>query len=144
MARPKSSDPLLAALIAKLPPTNTEWPVDKQMAWLNNMAMAFGLVYGGNACERLKGDTAEQPKAAQPAPPAAPPAPAPPKKPTYPFIIDTDGFARRGTGDKARVTPDQITDMIFDLRGLDGDMKTIVWADDSTGLNGRDLTIVAG
>ena len=64
-------------------------------------------------------------------------------EPRYPFIIDQSGFARRGTGDRNAVRPDEVTDTIYDMRGIDGDMKTIVWADGSTGLNGRDLTIVA-
>lgn len=83
--------------------------------------------------------TAAAPKPAA----AAPPPPAPKAKPVYPFIIDEQGYARKGKGDKRRITPDEVTDALYDLRGLEGDMATIRWADDSTGLNGRDLTIVA-
>lgn len=130
---PKSkSDPLLAALIAKLPPSGTEWPVDRQMAWLNLMAMAFGTVYGGNAIEQvpfLRGEKVGQfePKVRFVAPPE------------HRFLIDKNGYVRRGTGE--RVSPKDIDADVFDERGQMGDLRTIVWADDSTGLNGADIMI---
>ena len=135
------SDPLLAALIAKLPPSDAEWHVDRQLAWLHLTAMAFGAVYGGDAAARLGGSAAEQAKAAtallvEPTPSARPSKPAV----THEFIIDEEGYVRRGNG--RRVMPSDVNDMIVDLRG-DSDLRTIVWADDSTGLNGQDLTIVA-
>ena len=71
-------------------------------------------------------------------PAAAPPKPAAPR---YPFLIDEMGFARNGKG--KRIMPAEITDTLYDTRGLDGDLKTIIWADGSTGLNGKDLVIVA-
>ena len=76
------------------------------------------------------------PASAKPNPPAKRP------DPVYPFIIDKDNVAKNGKTRKP-VLPREVTDILYDLRGLDGDMKTIIWADDSTGLNGRDLTIVA-
>ena len=45
-AKPKI-DPLLAALIEKLPAGGTAWPHDKRAAWLDNMARAFDTVYEG-------------------------------------------------------------------------------------------------
>ena len=142
MAKPKS-DPLLAALIAKLP-DDKDWPVERQLAWLNLMAMAFGAVYGGDAAARLK---------AEPYTPLVldrrdvldmrsvnPPAPKPKPKPT--FYVDVDNYARKTNGD--RIVASEVHGPLVDLRGLDGDMKTIIWADDSTGLNGRDLPIMAG
>lgn len=39
------SDPLIAALIQKLPPEGN-WPVDQRVAWLNLMKMAFQVCYG--------------------------------------------------------------------------------------------------
>jgi hypothetical protein len=136
----KKSDPLLAALIAKLPADGTDWPVDKQMAWLNLMAMAFATVYGGNAAERLA--AVEKPaQSVASVVASASPAPSKPAKPKYPFIIDEQGFAKKASG--IRILPADVTDILYDLRGIDGDMNTIVWADESTGLNGRDLTIAA-
>lgn len=137
MARPKAADPLIAALIAKLPAPGADFPPAKQKAWLKLMAMAFGAVYGGDVAASLEDEATAKPAPAR----AAPPPPKP--KPSFPFVIDAEGFVRRGNGNKARVKPDEITDTIYDLRGMDGDLRAIVWADDSTGLNGRDLNIAS-
>lgn len=143
MARaPKPSDPLLAALIAKLPADNSDWPVERQLAWLNLMAIAFGSVYGGDAATRLglmgNTDVGAAPKAS---PPPKPSAEGKPKPPTHPFIIDEQGYVRNAKG--KRVMPADVSDAICDLRG-EADLRDIVWADDSTGLNGRDLIITTG
>ena len=142
MSKPKTN-PLLAALIGELPPAQTQWPVERQLAWLHLTAQAFGVVYGGDAAAQLANKiVADQPKAAaQPTPPAPPPKPA---APVYPFIIDQQNFVRKGKGKKERVLPGEVTDIIYDLRGMDGDIGTVVWADDSVGVNGRDLTITVG
>ena len=39
--------------------------------------------------------------------------------------------------------PNDVSDTLYDLRGDIADLRSIVWADDSTGLNGKDLTICA-
>lgn len=39
------TDPVIAALFAKLPPVDTEWPVAKRVLWLRCMAAALVLVY---------------------------------------------------------------------------------------------------
>lgn len=72
--------------------------------------------------------------------PIKPAAPKPKPKPA--FYVDTNNYARKSSGD--RITASEVEGALVDLRGIGGEMKTIVWADDSTGLNGRDLTIVAG
>lgn len=41
-----STDPLLAALIEKLPQGGTDWPAADREAWLTMMRMAFNVVYG--------------------------------------------------------------------------------------------------
>lgn len=125
------TDPLLAAVIAKLPPANTEWSMDAQLAWLRMMAMAMGTVYGGDAVNQMG-------KASTPIPSARR---QPQVNDMYRFLIDKQGFAKRANGE--RVLPRDVTGPIFDERGMDGDMRGIVWADGSTGLNGADLTIVA-
>jgi hypothetical protein len=62
-------------------------------------------------------------------------------KPELPrFRIDRSGFVRRATGE--RVMPQDVNAPIFDERNA-GDIRVIIWADDSTGLNGADLTIVS-
>jgi hypothetical protein len=135
-------DPLIAALIEKLPKDAKEWAVDKQIAWLRLMAMAFGTIYGGDAAAQIFDG-----KAAAPAPstPAPEPEPAEPFKPSEPFMdfhIDEEGYARR-TKDGSRVMPADVTDTIIDLRGEHGDLGGIIWADDSTGVLGADLNIAA-
>lgn len=132
----KKSDPLIAALISKLPEPNKEWPVDNQIAWLNLMAMAFGTVYGGDAAARL-GARADQPRTAS----AFAPVAQRPAKPSFPFYIDEQGFAKNKAG--KRVKANDVTGELYDLRGQDGDMRGIIWADDSKGLNGANLVVVA-
>ena len=138
MARPKN--PLIQALIAELPDANTDWPVEKQLSWLNMMAMALGVVYGGDAAKRIEDNS----KPAEPASKlAAPPQPTQKKIPKYdyPFVIEHNGHVLNAKGN--RVLPTDVTSAIHDLRGEDGDMGTITWADGSRGLIGADVTIVA-
>lgn len=144
------SDPLLAALIKKLPQPGNEWPVDQQLAWLHMVAVAFRLVYGGDASERLNGafnwEAAEEVSRTVPEkafhhlyrPPVQPKAP---KAPKGGFYIDDQGMVRNAQG--KRVLPKDVTSEVYDTRGEMGDMKAIVWADDSKGLNGADLTITS-
>ena len=75
----------------------------------------------------------------------ATPKPAPPVKkpdPIYPFIIDQDNVVRNGRTKKPILPTDVMGQTIHDLRGMDGDLKTIVWADGATGLNGADCNII--
>lgn len=112
------SDPLLAALIKKLPAPGADWPVDRQLAWLRLMAMAMGAVYGGDAAVQF---IKEQPA-------------QPPKLTTieHAFYIDKNGYARKAGG--KRVLPTDVKNEIVDLRGIDGDVTAITWADDTTGV----------
>lgn len=128
-------DPLIAAMIAKLP--DGEWPVDRQLAWLQLMAMAFGTVYGGDVAARLKNWIAVTPQTFKPI--GLPLSINPP--PQFPFYIDEQGNARKQDGSPVKAS--EVKGDLVDLRGQDGDMKTIRWADGTTGLNGADLTIIA-
>lgn len=121
--------PLIAAMIAMLPPEGQSWTTDQQNSWLRMMATAFEAVYGGGRVTPMavRESTMREP--------------AKPKPPRHAFFIDFDGVAKNGKGE--RILPKDVAGTIFDLRGIDGDMKTIVWADDSRGLNGHDLTISA-
>lgn len=141
MARPKK-DPLLQALIDKLPP-ESDWPVDKQLAWLNLMAMAFGTIYGGDASQQL--GIKQEPNPMQVPPKSVSLTPA--KKPTkpnsaeYAFIIDEGGYVRRG-GNGEQLSPKDVAGKtVYDMRGLSGNPGSIIWADGSTGLNGADINI---
>lgn len=138
MAR-KTRDPLIAAMIAKLP-DGGEWPVDRQLAWLNLMAMAFGTVYGGDAAVRI----GSMPKVYPPHVTFGKIDALPARDGSlmvYPFYIDHDGKAKNQHGKPVKAS--EVKGDLVDLRGQSGDMKTIQWADGSTGLGGADLTIVA-
>jgi len=130
MPKPKT-DPLLAAVIAKLPPVGDEFSQDAQLAWLRMMAMAMSTVYGGDAVNQMGKVPVSVPSVKR-----LPPVPGG----IHQFLIDKDGFAKRASGE--RVLPKEVSGPIFDMRGATGDMRGIVWADGSTGLNGADLVIV--
>jgi hypothetical protein len=49
------ADPLIRALVDKLPPPNSIWSIDDRARWLKALAMIFNLVYGTD-----KGETTEQ------------------------------------------------------------------------------------
>jgi hypothetical protein len=61
---------------------------------------------------------------------------------SYPFFIDAEGYAKNKAGD--RILAADVTDILYDLRGMDGDAAAIIWADDSTGLlNAGDIAVSA-
>ena len=130
------SDPLIAALIARLPANGVEWPTDQQLAWLRLMAMAFGTVYGGDASSKIGSGSGQVGEVVQ-----FRTLHNRPKKPEHRFIIDEKGYARKGTGE--RIMPDAVDGEMFDKRGIDGDMRTIIWADDTQGLPQKQLVISA-
>lgn len=123
----RRTDALLAAVIAKLPTPGSEFPQDAQLAWLRMMAMAMGTVYGGDAVNAMGKPTA--------------PVTSVKRQAVHSFLIDKQGYARRADGE--RVMAKDVSGPIFDMRGQSGDMRGIVWADESTGLNGADLVIVS-
>jgi hypothetical protein len=45
-------DPLIQALVDKLPKPNTIWPIDDRAKWLKAAAMAFNLVYSTGEGEK--------------------------------------------------------------------------------------------
>lgn len=135
-----TTDPLLAALIAKLPPSDTPWPVDRQLAWLKMMAMGFATVYGGDVLSQMGNVQAAAPEA--PAKPVAPPAPAKPKI-GHKFILDIDGMVKRADT-REPVTKDQVSGEILDLSNGAIDMSAITWADGTQGVNGCAVDFVIG
>lgn len=50
----RMSDPLIQALVDKLPEPNSVWSIDDRAKWLKAAAMAFNLVYRFPASEDLK------------------------------------------------------------------------------------------
>lgn len=158
MPRPKKStspltDPLFAAMLARLPPVGKAWDTDKQVKWVMMLAHGLQEVYGGDLAEKLACGCHEpqtapvvQPSASVGQPAAAPakfqrngaangaaePAPEPEAKPIpYPFYIDLEGYARNKKG--IRVLASDVSDSIADMRGEDGFAQGVIWADDSQG-----------
>jgi hypothetical protein len=124
-------DPLLAALIARLPRSNRQWPTKDRAAWLGMMEMAFDVVYGGERGGSMTDiPVIIHPKAngAEPVKPADEPA----------FYIDREGYARMAGGE--RIDAHQVDGLLFDMRG-EGDLGAIVWADGSKGVLGKVLDI---
>lgn len=135
MPRKSKHDPLIAALIEKLP-QQCDWPVEQQMSWLRLMAMAMGHVYGGEVASCLDNQRAGTQAAAQ-SPPASVASPSFSSEKIierHRFVIDKSGMAldtKRGEA----INPEDIEgDFIVDERGIEGDVKTILWADGSTGI----------
>lgn len=148
-------DPLLAALINKLPLGGKPWPAADRTAWLDMMTKAFDVVYGvetshfasfanvvGKAStlpealihRRLYGTFEEPSDAAPPAPPARGF-----KHDGHNFYVSADG-----TVCNADATPVMMIDVppeetIFDYRPVTGefrDLDSIVWADGARGRAG--------
>lgn len=133
------TDPVLAALIARLPPSGSVWPTKKRAAWMQMVWLSFDLVYEGD------GEAIDLPSflqaAAAPAPAVAVTKDPEPKKPApspFAFFIDLQGFARRGDG--TRLMPADVGGILYDQRG-EGDLGSIIWADDSAGVRGYQLDI---
>lgn len=143
-----ASDPLISALVDKLPAAGTAWPHADRQAWLTMASNAFDVVYG----------TAKGGSMSPAAPNAAPrrpvkksarkaqrrPSAPKPLGPTGPaFFIDRQGFARKRGGD--RIMPGEVLEHIVDLRGEKGDLGAITWSDDSCGIpRGLQLDITIG
>ncbi len=138
-------DPLLSAVIAKLPAAGGEFPRESRVNWLKTLAMALGMAYGE------VGAIAIDPAAPVPVPamlPAALPYDVaaggggagginwikePDKSPRYAFFVDKDGMARGMKGN--RINANQLNgDVLYDLRGEAGDLAAITWADDTRGI----------
>jgi hypothetical protein len=131
-------DPLLAAMIAKLPPVpRNSWPADHRAAWLQMMGMAFDVVYGPavSFAESLSTlsvtnfalkhqTTGNGSVAAMPSPDHA----------GFDYYVDQTGNvcdAIDGLGVTAEAVGDE---MIYDYRrGAARDRSTIIWADGSIG-----------
>lgn len=123
------TDPLVAALIAKLPAMGAPFPAEARAAWLKMCAMAFDVAYG--AAEDIPAflGAAKPAAAAAKAKPAAPPPPDEDEEPR--FYIARDGRALRDPGAKPVGLNDVPTgETIWDERpaGL-RDLDSIVWKD---------------
>lgn len=162
MTKPKpkgATEPLIAALLARLPTPGEPWAAEARAAWLRMFAGALDVVYDPQPSIIVGiGSFPGVPLGAgapAPAPaPAAPPPPAPPKRSEHQaagcdFYVDLDGYARcdftfmdNGPGEspipvpspQRRVNPDEITGQIYEYRrGTSRDRETVTWADDTRG-----------
>lgn len=143
-----ASDPLIAALLDKLPAAGERWPAAARQAWMQMLEMSFAVVYpdagsqpmrlvpqrpvplnsAATAVRTAKVKKAKARKAKKPTRPTVPkPVAAGPA-----FFIDKEHFARRRGGD--RIMPADVADMLVDLRGESGDLGKITWADGSQGI----------
>ena len=114
-------DPLVQALIDKLPDPKEGFSAQQQKAWLQMMELSLGVMYG------------------------SPPKPEPtskgkPADNDYVFVIDEQGFVKGPDG--TRLMPDEVSGTVTDLRPHnEAPIDGITWADGSKGLNGADIMI---
>lgn len=137
-----STDPLLAALIEKLPAAGSAWPALERESWLKMMSMAFNVVYQGDAGASFAGIPVRvdiDPTLLE----GAWRIDAKPftKMSPHTYWIDKDGIAC-GPGGK-QIAASDVIGTIYDLRGEKGDLGAIVWADGKTGVSGLQLDIAA-
>ena len=112
-------DPLLEAVIAKLPARDAGFPATEREAWLKLLVNALDVAYGPGA-------------AAVPAVPV--PAPRPAQvimaEARYPFYVDPDGFARGPDGCEIVAQEIRAGETLWDLRPEGNrELATIIWAD---------------
>lgn len=164
-------DPLIAAVIGKLPTSSTSWTPEHREAWLRMMTNAVDVVFGGPAGAPMARPQPQRSAPSTPAPAPRAPAQTPPARATSPatpakakpkkkkggkrrtrvlqssvriekmFIVDEQGFARDETG--ARILQGDVNNTIYDKRGEAGDLGAIVWADNTRGVAGYRFDIAA-
>lgn len=134
--KPRELDPLLAALIAKLPLPGAIWPAKDRAAWLGMVEMAFDVVYGGHPAmgdEPLFGGSRGGGSGHH-----VNLKPNLTRVPDHAFYIDRENYARMAGGE--RINAVEVDGPLFDLRG-EGDLGAIIWADGSTGVLGKVLDV---
>jgi hypothetical protein len=135
--------PVVSALIETLPAPGSPFGAAERQAWLGMMETAFTLAYGpieGKAMPKTANAPVPVPKAKVARKPRAPK----PLGPTGPrFYVDTDNCAKRAGGEP--VSPHEVVDELVDLRGMNGDLATITWADGMVGIpKGLQLNVTVG
>lgn len=148
-------DPLVGAVINKLPPAGGAFAREQRVNWLKLMSAALGSAYGevgaiaiDHAAPVMMGNATPTAQAASSDAGACVvgSAPVPDKaeitKRMQRFYIDADGRARRAGG--AAILPAELNgDVLYDLRGETGDLAAIIWADGVMGTRGLQLEISA-
>lgn len=140
-------DPLLNAVIWKLPDIGQPFTAAARRKWLELVAMAFDVAYGPEDLDVAFGGPTGGAMTAQPSAPAAPekPAPRPPHVAAgCDVYVDVDGFARcdvrkddhgrPSPTPQRRVLAEEVEgEQIYDYRGERRDRSTVTWADDMRG-----------
>jgi hypothetical protein len=126
-------DPLIEAVIAKLPRSITKFPAKDRVAWLGMMEMALDVVYGGSTGGGMTDSVVVHPRPIGHTEDGRPMVPL-----GHAFYIDREGYARMAGGE--RIDAHQVGGLLFDMRG-EGDLGAIVWADGSKGVLGKVLDI---
>lgn len=146
-------DPLVGAIINKLPANGATFDRAARVNWLKMMAMALGSAYGEVGAIAIDPAAPQQAFGAPSFRALSDPfagnvlcatvtAAPPDTRPRYAFFIDKDGFAKAMNGD--RINPNQLNgEVLYDLRG-EGDLGAIIWADDTRGVVGLQIAISAG
>jgi len=128
-------DPVIAALIAKLPGEAATFTREQRINWLRQMAMAMDGAYGVDAAIAIDDApgltiSAIPARAVSMTHPTAPPQPvtAPADSDEIRFYVDASGYARQDPGGK-RIDPFDIPDgsELEDEREGDDALDTINW-----------------
>jgi hypothetical protein len=130
-------DPVIAALIAKLPAERGSFNRAQRVNWLRQMAMAMDGAYGVELQILIDVDPPviiSGRDAVIDLPNPLPPRPAPIAAPAEPdeirYFIDKQGFARKEPGNVRIKPPDVPSSAILeDEREGEADLDTIKWAD---------------
>jgi len=121
--RPKTErDPLLDAVINKLPARDAGFPATERQAWLKLLVDALDVAYG------VAGDGSHGLLPSASVAPAKPPA----TKVPYAFHVDRDGFARGPHGREIIAQEIPAGETLWDLRPEGaGNLDTVMWQDGS-------------
>lgn len=121
-------DPLLDAVIAKLPARDAGFPASERAAWLTLLRNALDVAYGVAGAEPtsnpvLTASPSREPVGTYRIIPAAKP---------NPYVVDADGFARGPDGHE--ILPGEIPrgEILWDLRPEGagrGYLSTVIWRD---------------
>lgn len=128
-------DPLLAALIGKLPGQGDPFSGEARAAWLKMMAMAFDVAYG--VSEDMP---AFLPSVVVRSTPAASPTVIKARQSGHDFYVDADGSAVNADGIPVLAGDIPADTIVFDRRpvpvGVFRDVDGILWADGTRGTAG--------
>jgi hypothetical protein len=137
---PWPDDPLIAAVVWKLPRAGEPFPPEARAAWLKMAAMAFDVAYGKvedlPALLPLALERVAVPVAGGP---AAEPKPIRQAHAGHDFYVALDGTACRADGTPAMIGDVPADEVIFDYRPVSGEFRDrdgIVWADGTRGTAG--------